>query len=380
LSCLARLQINEWLSSERARQLTDVEVVTAFGERMAKLAPVKRVATSVRTMHPEVFVRNMVWTAEKGTELSVRNHEMVDKSAYTASPIPEIYGGTHSIRVRLADPDSATGYEVCDQMREEGATDYIVYRLPLYDQTSSWVSYTTWEPDGFSDEHFATFESVLGTLSLRIALFSVLTAARSLLRTYLGPEASARVLRGAFTRGSGELMDAVIFTCDMRGFTTLVDSHPIEQVIQLLDAYFEAVAEPIGQHGGEILKLIGDAVLAVFPLTSDDACERALLAAEAALANVQKLTAPDGGPPRIGIGLHVGEVLYGNIGASDRLDFTVIGRAVNEVCRIEAKCKELGVDVLLTRAIAGRLRGREVSSVGRHQLRGVSGDTELFTL
>ena len=167
----------------------------------------------------------------------------------------------------------------------------------------------------------------------------------------------------------------------MCGFTTMVDRHPIDEVIALLDAYFEAVAEPIERHGGEILKLIGDAVLAVFPLSrGGDACERSLLAAEAALDAVAALRTPAGVPPQIGLALHVGNVLYGNVGASARLDFTVIGRAVNEVCRVEAKCKQLRVALLLTEAFAERLSDRTVKSLGRHELRGVDGDTELFTL
>jgi len=375
--------IADWLASEQARRLDDVALVTEVAERVAAVIPIGRLSLSVRTMHPEVYVRNLLWTPSRGTELVERLHEIVDKTVYQDSPIAEIHAGTDRIRVRL--DDGELPYPVCHDLRAQGATDYVVFRLPLYERVNSFVSFVTWAESGFTDRQLVDLENLCDVLSLRVALTSVLHATRSLLRTYLGAEASRRVLAGNFTRGSGEAIEAVVWTCDMRGFTAMVDRHGMNEVIGVLDRYFESVALPIEAHGGEILKLIGDAVLAVFPLGGgEEAGRRALLAAEEALKATEGLQGPDGEPLHIGIALHVGEVLYGNVGASRRLDFTVMGRAVNEVCRVEAKCKELGVPLLLTEAFVRRMgeqiEGRDVISVGRHPLRGVSHDTELFTL
>jgi adenylate cyclase len=371
------------LASEDARRLDDVELVSQLASRLREELPLGRFSISVRTMHPEVYVRNLVWTPEEGTQLFVRPHEVTDTPGFRDSPIPKVLAGTDRIRVRLAALDDLP-FPICRELRDQGATDYLVHRLPLYERVNTFASYATWEPGGFSDHHLAILDSIVDVLSLRIALSSVLKAARSLLATYLGQEASARVLAGGFTRGSGQLLDAVIWSCDMRGFTSMVDRHRIEEVIDLLDRYFECVATPIERHGGEILKLIGDAVLAVFPLHgATRAGDGALSAAKDALREVAKLRTPSGEPVRIGVALHVGEVLFGNVGASRRLDFTVIGRAVNEVCRVEARCKELEVPLLLTGdfvELLGPEAATDIAPLGRHALRGVSHETELFTL
>jgi adenylate cyclase len=380
----ATRSIEAWLASEPARRLDDVALVTEFATRLSEVVPIGRFAISVRTMHPEVYVRNLVWTREGGTELFERKHEVLEQSMYRESPIIAIHSGTDRIRVRLDGSQELT-YPVCRELRDHGATDYVVFRLPLYDEANSFASFVTYAEGGYSDEQLAELEALVDVLSLRVALASLRHAARSLLRTYLGREASRRVLGGSFIRGSGEIIDAVIWTCDMRGFTTLVDRHGMDEVIGLLDRYFESVASPIESNNGEILKLIGDAVLAVFPLST---CERAgqcaLTAAREALAAAEKLITPGGEPLRIGVALHVGQVLYGNIGASRRLDFTVMGRAVNEVCRVEAKCKDLGVPLLLTDAFVRRMgvhaEADAIVSLGRHSLRGVAHEAELFTL
>lgn len=373
--------IRRWLASEEARRLDDVALVNGLAARLSDVMPIGRLATTVRTMHPEVFVRSLIWTPADQTMLAEQPHDLIDSTMYLDSPIALIHAGTDRIRVRL-DTDDPIEFNICRQLRDEGATDYVVYRLPLYEHVSTFASFTTWQPGGFSDQHLEALESLLEVLSLRIALTSVLNAARSLLQTYLGTEASKRVLAGNFTRGGGELIDAVVWSCDMRGFTRMVDGHDIGEVITILDRYFEVVAAPIENNRGEVLKLIGDAILAVFPLSgSSHAASDALQAAQQALEAIAELRQPGGDPLQIGIALHVGSVLYGNIGASRRLDFTVIGRAVNEVCRVEAQCKNLGVPLLLTESFVERLGdAAPVVSLGRHSLRGVSGQTELFTL
>ena len=209
-------------------------------------------------------------------------------------------------------------------------------------------------------------------------------ASRALLRAYLGPHASRRVLTGAFRRGTGESVRAVILFCDMRGFTSFSDSRPPAEVVRALDEYFDRVATPIEEAGGEVLKFIGDAVLGMFPIGDQptEACRRALESATKALSNLAELNglraARGDEPLGLGMALHVGEVMYGNIGARSRLDFTVIGSAVNEVCRVEALTRSLGCDLLLTKDFVREAKLERATSLGEHALKGVGGRIEVF--
>jgi adenylate cyclase len=190
------------------------------------------------------------------------------------------------------------------------------------------------------------------------------------------------VLQGAFRRGEGECIDAVIWVCDLRGFTTLVDGAPIHEVLPTLDRYFECVADPIAARGGEVLKFIGDAVLAIFvDATRPQQALDAVTDSFAALDRLNAEQAASGRPSlSFGVALHVGAVTYGNIGGTGRLDFTVIGKAVNEVTRVESLCKTLGCRLLLTDAFARACGRADLRSLGRHPLRGVTEAPELFTL
>ena len=210
-------------------------------------------------------------------------------------------------------------------------------------------------------------------------------AARSLLRIYLGANAAERILAGQFRRATAQAIRAVIWYCDMRGFTALSDANPAAEVVKTLDAYFDCVASPIDDHGGEVLKFIGDAVLGIFPIEDAgpaEPCRRALAAVDDARANLARLNADRAtrGEPALGLGiaLHAGEVMYGNIGAKNRLDFTVIGAPVNEVCRVEALTRTLGVDVLLTQTFVRVAELTGARSLGRHTLKGVAQPQEVF--
>jgi len=207
----------------------------------------------------------------------------------------------------------------------------------------------------------------------------------TLMETYLGRDAGHRVLSGRIVRGIAEGIDAVVWFSDLRGFTRITDTSP-KQVIPLLNDYSDVIVSAIHKHGGDVLKLIGDGTLAIF--TAEDrmhACDMALSAAIAArqgIAELKKLRAADGKPATdMYLGLHVGEVFYGNVGSRERLDFTVIGPAVNEASRIAAMCRSVDQPILMSAAFAGvgNIKSRLVS-VGRYALRGVSRPQELFTL
>jgi adenylate cyclase len=248
--------------------------------------------------------------------------------------------------------------------------------------------YSTWmtkQPGGFSETHVALLARLVPTLALAVKTIALTRMTGTLMETYLGRDAARRVLSGRILRGVADRIDAAIWFSDLRGFTRVSDSAP-EQVIPLLNDYAEVVVSAISAEGGDVLKLIGDGILAIF--TAQDrahACGAALSAAtvvrrEAAALNARRahdlLPVTD-----MYIGLHVGEVLYGNIGSVDRLDFTVVGPAVNEASRIATMCRSVEQPMLVSQAFAAvdGMRGRLVS-VGRYALRGVEQPQELFTL
>jgi adenylate cyclase len=237
---------------------------------------------------------------------------------------------------------------------------------------------------GFSDDQIAALERLVPYLALAIKSVALMRMTGALMQTYLGRDAGQRVLSGRILRGVAEKIDAVVWFSDLRGFTRITDTAP-EQVIPLLNDYSDVVVSAIHEHGGDVLKLIGDGTLAIF--TAKDrthACTAALSAAISARDGIIALNKrrAAGGEPTTGmyLGLHVGEVFYGNVGSRERLDFTVIGPAVNEVSRIAAMCRSVDQPVLMSSAFANVVAIRQrLVSVGRYALRGVSHPQELFT-
>lgn len=375
--------IVEWLLSAESRELDPLSFCEGLvGQLVGEGIPIWRFASSVLNMHPEVFVQTLRWTPETGAQIGETPYSVMGTPGYVGSPVEAIYRGSPAIRVRMA--DGPLPYPQLAELCERGMTDYFIAPLPFSGGRRSYASIATRAPAGFSDVQLRQFEGILPALSLRLEVMSGRYAAASLLRVYLGEQAAARVLSGQFLRGTGQAIDAAIAFFDMRGFSSFSDLAPMRQVVETLDTYFEALAGPIAAHGGEILKFIGDAVLAVFPLGADPqrACASAIDSATEGIRAVEalgdRLVAEGGHLVRAGAGVHVGSMLYGNIGAKGRLDFTVIGPAVNEAARIGALCKELGQPVLVSRECAQRA-ARGLISVGLHPLRGIRGTKELFT-
>jgi adenylate cyclase len=247
----------------------------------------------------------------------------------------------------------------------------------------AWIAFAASDKGGFRDDDLNLLSKIAPLLSLRVQLIAAQLASESLLEVYLGKNASRRVLDGAFRRGGGEEIEAAIWFCDMRGFTSLSDRTPAREVVAVLDAYFEIVAAAVEEQGGEILKFIGDAMLAVFPVGAagaEQSCRSALAAGLSALEAVRAWRERSRHEVELGIALHLGRVMYGNIGGRDRLDFTVIGASVNEVCRVESLCKDVGVPLLMTNEVAEALGREDVVSLGFHALKGVGERREILTV
>jgi adenylate cyclase len=273
-----------------------------------------------------------------------------------------------------------------DELRGLGATDYAMFPLPFIERSlTSVISFATRAPRGFVDPQLEALEAAAALFSPYAERQVLRRIAVDLLDTYVGHSAGEKVFAGRVQRGDIENIYAAIWFCDLRGFTRMSDREPREAVIESLNDWFECLAGPIAGQGGEILKFMGDGLLAIFAAAGDPAaaCNRALDAAEAAWSAVAMLNQArheaGQGPLAWGLALHLGEVGFGNIGSRQRLDFTVIGAAVNQASRLQDLTKALGRPLLVSDAFAAATT-RALRSLGRHQLRDAAAPAELFTV
>jgi adenylate cyclase len=373
-----------WLADPATARLDPVAVLDGLAAGLARqgLAP-WRLSAWIPTKHPELWGEQLVWERGSGARVLRRVHDVASTSDYVGSPAEALHrNGTSWLRCRLDREPDRGRFAMLRAMSDAGCSDYVLLSLEPGSERAPWISFVTDREGGWDDAQVELLTSLAPLLSLHVQLVAARFATRSLLEVYLGAHAADRVLDGAFRRGTGADLDCALWFCDMRGFTALSDRVPARDVVRILDRYFEHVATPIDRHGGEILKFIGDAALAVFPIDTDPRgpCRRALAAAEEVLAAIEGWSADLPEPVALGVALHVGRVHYGNIGGRARLDFTVIGASVNEVCRVESLCKELGSPLLLTSGFAAALGRDDVVSRGRHALKGVSEPQEIFTL
>jgi len=342
-----------------------------------------RVAVFVRTLHPNVAGRGFFWREGcEEVEVDMAEHSFIGSEEHLASPIYSVWSGNAEIRRRLADAACPMDYPVLADLRADGATDYLAAPLRFINGEVHVATFATRRPGGFTDAELNALRRVLPPLARIAEIYGLRRMARNILDAYLGQQAGEKVLAGQIRRGDGQDIHAVIWFCDLRDSTPLADAMSREDFLGLLNDYFECVLGPVQERSGEILRFIGDAALAIFPVGSvpvEDACSRAVDAAKDAIARMHALNAKRKLPLRFGIGLHLGDLMYGNIGTPSRIEFTVIGAAANEAARIESLCKNLNVNLLVSERVVRHLPS-EWRSLGRHALRGVGNEIELFTL
>ena len=403
----ALAQLSAWLTQAGLAGTSEADIVSGFCDRcVAAGLPLARALMLIDTLHPVHEGRLFRWD-DGPTESPPVEYGRTDPATLAASgagpeavaaaerwrrsPFYRMLQTGESVLRRRVNNATVNEFSVLADLLAEGMTDYvaIISRFAadsvIGDMDGVYMSWATRTPAGFTDDQIAALERIAPALALAIKSVSLARMIGALMETYLGRDAGARVLAGRIVRGIAERIDAVVWFSDLRGFTRITDTAP-EQVIPLLNDYADAIVSAIHEHGGDVLKLIGDGTLAIF--TADDrkdACGASLAAAITARERVAKLNkrrAADGKPTTdMYLGLHVGEVFYGNVGSRERLDFTVIGPAVNEASRIAAMCRSVDQPVLLSSAFAevGDIKRRLVS-VGRYALRGVAQPQELFTL
>ncbi|NBB71490.1 MAG: adenylate/guanylate cyclase domain-containing protein [Alphaproteobacteria bacterium] len=375
-----------WLLDEgaRVRFLEDVFAGVCRTLREGGL-PLERATLHSRALHPQFRAVRFLW--EPGfarAELARVGPRVLTDRAYLDSPVRALFEGAEGLRQRLdIARDEPDAYPIYADLRREGYTDYAALPLVFSNGQRIASSWSTRRPGGWTTDELVAIDQVRPLLATAAEIRILRRTGRNIAETYLGRRAGARVLDGSIHRGDIERIDAVVGYLDMRGFTRFMERHPQDAVIARLNRFFDVFGEPVEALDGEILKFMGDAMLTVFPVDHDlaDASVRAVDAAVAgfrglAVVNAELERAGEA-PIACGFGLHHGEVSYGNIGTATRLDFTVVGAAVNVAARLQQLSRDLGEPVVLSAEVAGAA-GREVRSLGRHQLRGLAATREVF--
>ncbi len=386
---LARTSVLDWLVNETRQERFLDNIFVEFCRRLRERGvPIGRAILMLRIHHPLWAGAGFVWRPGMvQAQLMRTGYDSLTSERYLNSPIKAIHDGSEEIRQRLDGEmnDTEDAYAVFADLRQAGMTDYVVWPLQFTMGKRHVISFAADRPGGFTTEDLALITDLLPALALVTEIRLKNRMARTFLETYVGPHASEQILAGATTRGSGTTVSAVILICDMRGFTSISELWPRDDVITLLNDYFDAMSQPIEDQGGEILKFMGDGLLAVFPLNEAGAFQRAIRAvldARAAMAALNERRVAVGSDPLgYGIGVHVGDVMYGNIGSRARLDFTVIGPAVNVASRLETLTKEVGRNALFSGtfvAMAGTSDG--LAHIGSFPLRGVGEPVEVYAL
>lgn len=385
--------IEAWLLGDAAAQ---DDTLPCFEQLVWRLVaaglPLDRASLHVGTLHPQIYGFAWNWNVDDGFCDEVKVAEEANQSdAYRRNPLFGVIEHGTAYHGKTTDPEAVARHPLMSELAKQGIADYLAVPLRAGGQYHNAATVATKRAGGFSDEELASLRYVLKLFALHVERQIQRRIAGNVLDTYLGAAAGGRVLDGLIKRGAGEPIRSVIWVSDLRGFTDLSERLSGPDMIALLNAYFGCLAGAVLDHGGEVLKFIGDGLLAVFPFagfaTEKAAAEAALAAAEQALADLDRLNAAPPAeiaavagwhPLRTGIALHDGEVFFGNVGAPARLDFTVIGRAVNAASRVEALSKTLGRPILITEAVAGRL-GQPLDDLGRHALRGVVQPIAIFS-
>ncbi len=374
--------IIDWLLEE-GRFLASVDdLVKALGERMhASGAPLSRLRLSMRTLHPLLAALTSVWERDSESTTYIETpHGLEGRSGYIGSPLEIINRTGTAFRKRLTEALSDRDHNVLHDLKARGGTDYFGLPMRFSAGAAAILVFTTDAEGGFSDPDIESFIRIASLLAPIAEVFSARLISHAVAEAYLGPRTGPRVLGGQITRGDIEKIEAAILVSDIRDWTGINSRVAVENAVALANSYFETVAEAVEANGGEILKFMGDGVLAVFPIDDEGSdaaavCERALAAARQALR-----TAREADPPldlRFGIGMHFGEVLYGNIGSKTRIDFTVLGQAVNIAARIEGLCGKLDRSILFSQDFADRLAG-PTTLVGEEVLKGRDGTSRVL--
>ena len=380
-------KIIDWLIDGARSATVPTRMMSETCERLVAAGiPLWRVSVFVRMLHPDIFGRSFVWRPGAEVVVNAADFDVQDSPEFKRSPLAILYETEREVRFKLDDPESRR-FPFFDDMRAEGVTDYIALPLLFTDGSAHATSWSTKQAGGFSDQQLNALRTLVTPLARVVEISILRYKAATLLDTYVGNRAGERILGGRIRRGHTETMHAAIWLSDLRGFTALSDRLPAETVVDILNGYFDCQVAAIREHGGEVLKFMGDGLLAVFPIDEyvgdvTQVCSRVLEAARESRASVEAMHFPIGETVerfRFGVALHVGQILYGNIGGGNRLDFTCIGPAVNLAARLEKIAGKLSRTIVASEGFAGICAGGW-TELGEFPIAGFSKAERVFGL
>ena len=379
--------LNDWLIDE-GRLLSDGVAITAgYAHRLvAAGVPLTRVRIGQRLANPLLSAWGVIWTPEDTTEYTV-TRATLETGSWDGSPFKQVLADRSMLHKSLAGLDRERDHRTYHELAAAGGTDFLAMVLEYGDGSAQACSFLTDDPGGFAQSHLHLIAESRHALAAAFEPLAMRRSSESLLRTYLGSGPAKAVVEGTILRGEHEAIEAVVLFSDLRDFTEKSESWSETALLRVLDGYFDAVVESVHAQDGDVLKFIGDGVLAIFPVNAADSrpdrCRAALAAAIGANAALAALNDErrrnDLEALAIGIGIHVGEVTYGNVGSPDRLDFTVIAPTVIVASRVQDLCKPLGESVLITASVA-EWADTPIRSLGFHSMKGLGEPIEVFGL
>ncbi len=393
------IEITAWLMQSGLKGLAEADLLAGFCERCGQYGlPIERSVAVMDTLHPIYERRAFRWDSrqlvERISEYGFSTPDNIADSWLRSAFHYLETEGVNEVRQHLDDVESANDFYLLKELRAEGFTDFVAMAHRFGDQGTIgeidcfFSHFATRTAEGFSECDLKALRDLLPCLALAVKCVTVSGVAGTIAKVYLGQDAANQVLHGKITRGRSDRISAALWFSDLANFTHISDTVDPEEIIPMLNDYADAVISSIQEAGGEVLKLMGDGTLAIFRgRKPSEACAAALTARallDKRLADLSAQRRIEGRPVTdVYLGLHLGDVFYGNIGSKDRLDFTVIGPAVNEVSRIVSLCRSLQRKVLMSASFAAIVPPTQIDnllSIGQHVLRGVNRAQELFTL
>ncbi len=385
--------ISSWITREATVAVDPHRLMEGLGRMLnAAGVPVVRINIAAATLSTQHRGIDVTWWRERGVSIATVEHGAEGETAFGRSAVAALLADDLVFaRWRIETGDGCNRIPTLEALRQQGCTDYLLDAVEFPPDTAIrgvGLSYATDRPGGFSESDVARIAEHRDALGLVVLRMSLSRSMHNLLGAYVGERTADRIMAGQVRRGQGELMEAAILLVDLKGFTAAADREDPLRLVGWLDEHLEALGRSVDCNGGEILKFTGDGFLAVFPVLQPGAspcraCEGALAAARAGLAHNRALEAERGavGQPALAadLALHFGQVVYGNIGTANRLDFTAIGRAVNEASRIETLCDTTGRHILLSDSFARRCASGPID-LGLFPLRGVATPQRLWTV
>jgi adenylate cyclase len=371
----------DWLLREAWTAKSPEDLLAALGKRLvADGVAVWRLSVLVWSLHPMIAGRHIIWNREGDTiESRQPSYELMESPIYQESPLRHVADGLGGIRQKLDTNPDEFSFAVMEDFRKQGVTDYVAMPLPFSDGRVNVLTLASDHPNGFTTANLGLVFECSALISRLFEVFALTSNATSLLETYLGKRTGARVLGGEIRRGDGDIIDAAILFCDLRHSTRLETELGREAYVRELNRFFEVATDIVNAHDGEVLKFIGDAVLAIFPASQGNqkACAQAVASAEQIVEKLADVAGTDHYPLSSAIGIAYGEVTYGNVGSRERLDFTVIGSAANIAARLGDYGKTCGHAIVMSREVA-EAAAKPMERLGALALHNVQEDVEAF--